>query len=139
MTQSQGQAVPNVTFQSTAVSAPVISHSSALTQVSTVLGGIVLLILLIAWLAKKFGFAPQGKQNRMLKVLSSCPVGQRERVVIVEVENTWLVLGVTSQQITHLHTLPANVAGEMLDSDKSVSTDFRQLLNNIIKRPEKSE
>ena len=34
-------------------------------------------------------------------------LGQRERVVVVEVGATWLVLGVTTNQINTLHTLPA--------------------------------
>ncbi|WP_242550057.1 flagellar biosynthetic protein FliO, partial [Pantoea agglomerans] len=37
---------------------------------------------------------------------ASVSVGQRERVVIVDTADARLVLGVTAQQITHLHTLP---------------------------------
>jgi flagellar protein FliO/FliZ len=37
-------------------------------------------------------------------------VGQRERVVVVEVGATWLVLGVTSNQVNTLHSLPAQAA-----------------------------
>ena len=42
-----------------------------------------------------------------MKVVSSTSVGQRERVVVVEVAGQWLVLGVTPQNIHTLHTLPA--------------------------------
>ena len=34
-------------------------------------------------------------------------VGQRERVVVVEVGGSWLVLGVAPGQVRALHTLPA--------------------------------
>ena len=34
-------------------------------------------------------------------------MGQRERVVIVEVEQRWLVLGVAAGQVTRLHDMPA--------------------------------
>uniref|UniRef100_UPI0011A11D7B flagellar biosynthetic protein FliO n=1 Tax=Yersinia rohdei TaxID=29485 RepID=UPI0011A11D7B len=86
--------------------APAMPAGSVLTQVGSVLGGILLLILCAAWLVRRLGFAPQARNNKLLNVRASCQVGQRERVVIVEVDNTWLVLGVTAQQVTQLHTLP---------------------------------
>lgn len=45
--------------------------------------------------------------RQLLKVVSSVAVGQRERVVIVEVEQRWLVLGVAAGQVTRLHDMPA--------------------------------
>ncbi|PWC17421.1 flagellar biosynthetic protein FliO [Brenneria corticis] len=111
-----------------------------LTQVGSVLGGILLLILFIAWLVRKLGLAPQAKQNKLLKVVSSCPLGQRERVVIVEVEDTWLVLGVTAQQITPLHTLPAQATDNGGTSAGEIKpVDFQQVFKKVLKRPEKSE
>jgi len=34
-------------------------------------------------------------------------VGQRERVVVVEIGESWLVLGVAAGQVRALHTMPA--------------------------------
>ncbi|SFM65701.1 flagellar biosynthetic protein FliO [Variovorax sp. OV329] len=64
------------------------------------------LILLCAWLARRFGLQRFGG-GHVVKVISSTSVGQRERVVVVEVADQWLVLGVTPQNIHTLHTLPA--------------------------------
>ncbi|MFP1834739.1 flagellar biosynthetic protein FliO [Lonsdalea quercina] len=119
--------------------APSQTPGSALTQVSAVLGGILLFILLLAWLAKKLGVAPQARNNQMMKVVSSCPVGQREKVVIVEVDDTWLVLGVTAQQVTPLHTLPAKVIDDANASAQANPADFRKLLSKVMNRSEKSE
>ncbi|GKV76887.1 flagellar protein [Pectobacterium carotovorum subsp. carotovorum] len=130
---------PVASQQSTLVTEPPLTGSMLLTQVGSVLAGILLFILLIAWLARKLGFAPQTKQNKLLKVVSSCPVGQRERVVIVEVDNTWLVLGVTAQQITPLHTLPAQPTNDSSSTGDTKPVDFNQLLKKVLKRPEKSE
>ncbi len=86
---------------------PVVSTSSVVGQVSSVLAVIVLLILACGWLAKRLGFAPKAVSGQALKVSASVQVGRpRERVVIVDVDDARLVLGVTAQQITHLHTLP---------------------------------
>lgn len=132
--------------------APAMPAGSVLTQVGSVLGGILLLILFAAWLVRRCGFAPQARNNKLLNVRASCQVGQRERVVIVEVDNTWLVLGVTAQQVTPLHTLerpPVDEPSTALSSDTGKPADFRQLLNSYLlnkkpllsknsKHPEKS-
>jgi flagellar protein FliO/FliZ len=67
---------------------------------------VVGLILACAWLARRFGLQRFGG-GQLVKVVSSTAVGQRERVVVVEVNGQWLVLGVTPQNINTLHTLPA--------------------------------
>lgn len=67
------------------------------------------LILLCAWLARRFGLQRLGG-GQMVKVISGTSLGQRERVVVVEVAGQWLVLGVTPQHISTLHTLPAQAA-----------------------------
>lgn len=112
---------------------------SVLTQVSTVLGGILLLILFIGWIVKRAGFAPKSKHNKLLKVSASVQVGRSEKVVIVEVENTWLVLGVTAHNITPLHTLSAPPAEQPPESGhpNHAPADFRQLMQKMLKRPGK--
>lgn len=45
-----------------------------------------------------------------LRIISSLPVGARERIVVLEIENTWLVVGIAPGQTRTLHTLPK---GEM--------------------------
>lgn len=62
------------------------------------------LIFLCAWLARRFGLQRFGG-SPLVKVVSSAAVGQRERVVVVDVGGTWLVLGVTPQQVNTLHTM----------------------------------
>ncbi|WP_265553866.1 flagellar biosynthetic protein FliO [Serratia grimesii] len=118
-------------------SAPALPAGSVLTQVSTALGGILLLILLAGWLFRRLGFAPQARNSKLLNLRASCQVGQRERVVVIEVDNTLLVLGVTAQQITPLHTLPAPPKDSTV-ADTAPPADFLQLMQKVLKRPEKS-
>lgn len=118
---------------------PALPAGSVLTQVSTALGGILLLILLAGWLFRRLGFAPQARNSKLLNLRASCQVGQRERVVVVEVDNTLLVLGVTAQQITPLHTMPVPApAQDSSTNDSAAPADFRQLMQKVLKRPEKS-
>lgn len=75
------------------------------------LGLILVLILLMAaayWLRKVQG--QRGLGGGLMRVVAALPLGTRERIVIVEVGDTWLVLGITAQGITPLHTLPKGEA-----------------------------
>lgn len=117
--------------------APALSSTATLTQVAGTLAGVLLLILCAAWLLKRLGFAPQSRNRGLLKVAASCQVGQRERVVIVEVNNTWLVLGVTAQQVTPLHTLPAPPCANQTAASPETKADFRQQLLQRLNRTDK--
>ena len=66
---------------------------------------IAILLGLSAWL-KRRGGGFHGQQSR-LKMVGSTAVGQRERVVVVQVQDRWLVLGVGGGQVNRLDSLPA--------------------------------
>lgn len=111
--------------------------SSILVQVSSALAGVLLLILLAAWLFRRLGLAPRFHNSKLLTLRSSCQIGQRERVLIVEVENKWLVLGVTAQQITLLETLPVPPQND-ISQESSPPMDFRQMMKSVLKRSGRS-
>jgi flagellar protein FliO/FliZ len=85
--------------------APAVGASSLL-QAGFGMFAVLGLIFLCAWAARRFGLQRLGG-GQFVKVVSSAMVGQRERVVVVEVGATWLVLGVTSSQVNTLHSMPA--------------------------------
>ncbi len=80
--------------------------TSGLPQAVLGLALVVALIFLCGWAVRRFALQPAGS-GRLLKVVSSVMVGQRERVVVVEIGDSWLVLGVAAGQVRPLHTLPA--------------------------------
>ncbi|MDR6536873.1 flagellar biosynthetic protein FliO [Variovorax soli] len=90
-----------------AEAAPAVG-SSGLLQAGLGMVLVLGLIFLCAWLVRRFGL-PRFGGSSLLKVVGSTMVGQRERVVVVEVGETWLVLGVTASQVNALHSLPAQV------------------------------
>ena len=45
--------------------------------------------------------------GQTLKLVASRAVGAKERVVVLELEDTWLVLGVGGGKVTKLHERPA--------------------------------
>ena len=85
---------------------PVRSFAAAgLLQAGLGLAVVIGLIFLLAWVARRFGL--QSPSNgKLLKVVSSAMVGQRERVVVVEIGDAWLVLGVAAARCAHCTPCP---------------------------------
>lgn len=81
---------------------------ATLGKTAAALALIIALIFLCAAGLKRLGPGRGGRPGA-LHVVTSTAVGTRERVVVVEVEGTWLVLGVASGQVNKLHSLPAPV------------------------------
>lgn len=74
-------------------------------QAGLALALIIALLLGTAWLARKVsggkGFGEGG-----MRVIGGIALGPRERIVLVEAGNDWLVIGIVPGQIRTLHTLP---------------------------------
>ncbi|MEG2432922.1 MAG: flagellar biosynthetic protein FliO, partial [Acinetobacter sp.] len=88
----------------------------------------------IAWVARRAGFRTQGgKSSALLTVKCSQSLGQRERVVIVEADDKWFLLGVTPKNINCLATL-----NKQSDSDEVTSSplsgEFQNVLLNMLKK-----
>ncbi|GGX78059.1 hypothetical protein GCM10007160_01610 [Litchfieldella qijiaojingensis] len=79
---------------------------AALGKTAMALALVIAIIVLCSYLVKRWGPSRHLHGSR-LQVIGSTAVGSRERVVIVEVEDTWLVLGVGGGQISKLHELKA--------------------------------
>lgn len=72
-----------------------------------VFGLLVVLALLLGalWLLKRIS-QPRGPVAGLMRVVAGVAVGPRERVVILELGNSWLVLGVAPGQVSTLAEIP---------------------------------
>jgi flagellar protein FliO/FliZ len=100
------------TVPAPAVESPPSFAAAGLLQAGFGLALVLALIFGCAWVARRFGLLQQTGGGRLVKVVSSAMVGQRERVVVVEVGSTWLVLGVAAGQVRALHSMPAEALPE---------------------------
>ncbi len=94
---------------------PVGADSSMLgsmLQVVLALGLVLGLIVLAAWLVRHFSLLPR-QAGGVMRVVSGVMIGQRERVVVVEIRDQWLVLGVTPQSINLLSNMPKPEGAEL--------------------------
>jgi len=67
-----------------------------------------------------------------MKIISGLSVGARERILLIEVGETWLVVGVTASQIRTLHTLPKNSLPELSAGQNKPA--FAQWLSTVMER-----
>lgn len=102
---------------------PAVS-SGSIVQIIISLLLVLAAIVLVAFVLRRMNMGTQGHGNQ-LKVLSGIAIGQRERIVLVEIKDTWLVVGVGPGQIRTLHTMPKPEGG---DSD-IISPDSRSAAN----------
>lgn len=110
---------------------PAVSAAGSLLQVFIGLVAVLLLIAATAWVAKRFGVT-RGGASHVLQVISSASVGARERVVVVEVGESWLVVGVAPGSVNALMTLPR---GEIQSTPvPSLNTSFAAGLQHLIEK-----
>ncbi len=83
---------------------------------------VVALILGLAWVLKKYGKLPANNLVNM-KVIGGLSLGTREKALLIEVENTRLLVGVTPGHIQTLH-----VFDEKLSSTESFNKTLSQQL-----------
>ncbi len=98
------------------------------------LAAVIIVLFAALHVLKRIGVA-RGLPSGLMRVIGGIGIGTREKVVIVEVGETWLVLGVAPGQISTLHTLPkqqehAKTAGSPLANQP----DFGGWLKNVIER-----
>ena len=102
------------------------------------LAAVLGVIFLLAWLSKRFNIgAPGGNSN--MRVISAMSVGQKEKVILVEVEGEKLLLGVTPHQISRLKEF--GKSGDSAATDRTVNEtepsglkiDFSERMSKLLK------
>lgn len=116
--------------------APGVS-SATYVQATLALLFIVALLFLATWAARKVAGGKRFGQGNM-KVISGIALGPKERIVLVEVEEQWLVIGIVPGQIRTLHTLPKGDA-EPFPGETSAMPPFADWLQRIRERRDHAE
>lgn len=115
--------------------APTIGSGGHLLSVTLGLVAIIGLILALSWFVKRF---TQGAMsgNAHIKMLSAMPLGTRERLLLIEVGDEQLLIGVTANAVNTLHVLktPITVA-EKTD----ITSEFSKKLMAILQQKQVPE
>lgn len=114
--------------------APVLSQADVM-QWAVGLGLVIFLILVSAWLLRRFNQLSLSQGNR-LKVLGGLSVGTRERVVLLQVGEKQLLLGVAPGRVETLHVLQPSdfTRAEDGNSNGSETGNFAERLKQTVRR-----
>jgi flagellar protein FliO/FliZ len=108
-----------------------MSMSLPIIQAIAGLSAITGMILFLAWGLKKIQHCLPN--DVALKIIGGVALGQKEKAIIVEVDNKWILLGVTPNKITKLHEFAKQQRQEL--TKKKESSHFREILKNMVGKP----
>ncbi len=113
---------------------PVTSTSSALLQGLLGLGMVLAALAAFFWFLRRFSPGQSAAQGAV-KVVGGVMLGPRERLVVVEVGETWLLLGVGGGQVSALHTLPRpEGVAAAADVQSARKPDFADKLKELLSK-----
>ncbi len=118
-------------------SSPVPSTAGLTAQIGQLLLGLGLvigLIFVLAWVVRRLQGQVGPRGNQVIKLLSSQALGQRERLLLVQVGEEQILLGLTAGRITPLHVLQQPV---VLPETENATPEFAKRLQELLKRDAK--
>ena len=132
--RAAGESVEKAPASSVLTDNDVTSH---LLQTTLGLLAVLAVIVAIGWAVKRFGNLRGGIQGQM-KIVGGISLGTRERVVLLQVGDQQLVLGVAPGQIRTLHVLEQPLSagdsnGETPTADKVDAPSFAMRMQSALK------
>jgi flagellar protein FliO/FliZ len=118
----------------TALAAPESSGLTGLVQVISGLAIVLAAIAAVAWLLRRIG--PLGQSaGHLIKVVATLPVSTKERLVLIEIQGEWLLLGVAPGRVSMLHRLdkPEQAPGSALP--EANQTFIQTLIQHVKQSP----
>ncbi|MET0268072.1 MAG: flagellar biosynthetic protein FliO, partial [Duganella sp.] len=117
---------PNPARPPAPLGVPAAPHSAApasggLMQTTLALFFVIALLLGGAWFLKRFGPRNFGGGNNTVKLVGALSVGARERILVVEVGEQWIVVGASPGRMNALATMARQETPELPASAQSVA------------------
>jgi flagellar protein FliO/FliZ len=110
------------------------SAGSGLLQTSLALLFVIGLMLGLAWLTKRFGPKNFGGGNSNVKLVGSLSVGTRERILVVEVGEQWIVVGASPGRMNALATMPRQESSEAVQQASVPGANFADWIKQTIEK-----
>ena len=111
------------------------TESSLYSQIGIAFFSVITIIFVLTWLIKRLGWKKSTKQ--FIDVKATYNINAKDRIMLVYVDHQLLVVGVTAQQMTLLHTINEQRT-EMLFADpadveqQSKNNLFNQILRSVL-------
>ena len=111
------------------------AESSLYSQIGIAFFSVITIIFVLTWLIKRLGWKKSTKQ--FIDVKATYNINAKDRIMLVYVDHQLLVVGVTAQQMTLLHTINEQRT-EMLFAEpveveqQSKNNLFNQILKSVL-------
>jgi len=112
------------------------SSPSVALDLFKVLGGLVVVLVVMAgsaWLLKRVGLSKVAG-NQAIKVVGGVSVGGRERVLVLEVGDQWVIVGVAPGRVNAITTLPRQDHARPVTDSIAASTNFASWLKQTLEK-----
>jgi flagellar protein FliO/FliZ len=93
--------------------------TTGLARVTLSLLAVLAVTMGAAWLAKRLRITP-APGNAIVSIVGGVQIGRREKVLVVEVAGSWVVLGVSPGNIQALSTIPKPIHADTSDISELV-------------------
>jgi len=87
-------------------------------------------VLLVGWLYSR-SQSMRGAGGNVIRILAAQPLGSKERIVLVDVGGTQLVVGMTSSQVQTLHVFDEPILDD--HAQPAVASAFSRKLGKLLK------
>jgi len=108
------------------------SSTGGLFQVLLVLFVVLGLMVAAAWVLRKFN-ATGTTSGSAIKIIGGVAVGSRERIMVVEVADQWIVVGITATSISALSTMPKQES-TLPSAELAAAGNFSSRLKQFIEK-----
>lgn len=92
---------------------------------------VLALLMALAWVLKRSGFTAGARNNQFYKILAVSSLGPKEKIALLEVGDTWLLVGMTPGSINTLHSMPKGSLE--YDPQSNAAVTFAKLLERVKK------
>ena len=130
-------AEPSATNAAPAATAPMV-NSGVAGQLTQLVFGLLLvlgLIFFLAWLLRRVQQAGPAGKGQVIELIGSRALGPRDRLMLVQVGNEQILLGLSPGTITALHVLKEPV--EVPTASEKATPEFAQHLLKILGKDQK--
>ncbi|KES16797.1 MULTISPECIES: FliO/MopB family protein [Gilliamella] len=111
------------------------TESSLYSQIGIAFFSVITIIFVLTWLIKRLGWKRSTKQ--FIDVKATYNINAKDRIMLVYVDHQLLVVGVTAQQMTLLHTINEQrtemLFAEPVDVEQQSKNNlFNQILKSVL-------
>jgi len=133
LTSAHAETATTVASVASTANASTTSTAGNLMQVTLGLLVVLALMAAAAWVLRRFNTA-KGHNAAQIKVIGGVSVGNRERVMVVEIGDQWIVVGVAPGRVNALATMARQEQQTTIVTDGAPSKNFSSWLAQTIEK-----